>query len=193
LDDEPGELTGVGPITAGLARRIAAEGTWRRLLVDPRTGRLDEVSVESYDPPQDMVEQVIARDGTCRGIGCRVPARAADLDHIRPWPAGRTETANLHPAHRLHHRIKTLTDTQVRLDPDGTTVWTLPSRRSYRVPPHHVLDHPDLNPPALQHAMQDLRDTIRQARGGHPDRGQADPDPPPAQQQSTDELDVPPF
>jgi hypothetical protein len=56
--------------------------------------------------------------------------------------------------------------------------------------------------------MQDLRDTIRQARGGHPDRGQADPDPPPAQQpavqqpaeqqqpaaqQLVEQLDIPPF
>ena len=207
LDEEPGELLGAGPITAPLARRIAAEGTWRRLLVDPRTGRLDEVSVDSYHPPQDMVEHVIARDGTCRGIGCRVPARHSDLDHIRPWPAGPTETANLHPAHRLHHRIKTLTDTTVHVDPDGTTVWTLPSGRSYRVPPHQVIDHPNLDPPALRHGMDDLRDAtrqMRQMRPSHQDRGDADPGPPagrrhvadpdpPIDQQSTDQLDLPPF
>jgi hypothetical protein len=183
LDDEPGELTGAGPITAPLARRIAADGTWRRLLVDPRTGRLDEVSVDTYTPPQDMVDHVVARDGTCRGIGCRVPARRSDIDHLTPWPAGRTETANLHAAHRLHHRIKTLTDTTVRIDPDGTTVWTLPSGRTYQVPPHQVIDHPDLNPPALRHATQDLRDAVNQS---HQDRAEADPDPPP-------EPDIPPF
>ena len=140
------------------------------------------MSVDSYEPPQDMVEHVIARDGTCRGIGCRVPARHSDLDHIRPWPAGPTAVRNLHPVHRLHHRIKTLTDTAVHVDPDGTTVWTLPSGRSYRVPPHQVIDHPDLDPPALRHAMDDLRDAIRQIRQdrqSHQDRGEADPDPPP--------------
>ncbi len=87
------------------------------------------------------------------------------------------------PAHRLHHRIKTLTDTTVHVDPDGTTVWALPSGRSYRVPPHQVIDHPNLDPPALRHAMGDLRDAIRQIRQdrqSHPDRGQADPDPPAA-------------
>ena len=206
LDEEPGELTGVGPITAPLARRIAADGTWRRLLVDPRTGRLDEVSVDSYEPPQDMVEHVIARDGSCRGIGCRVAAERSDLDHIRPWPAGPTAVRNLHPAHRLHHRIKTLTDTTVRTDPDGGTVWTLPSGRSYRVPPHQVIDHPNLDPPALAHAMDDLRDAIRQVRQrqSHQDPGEADPDPPagrrhladpdpPTDQQPADQLDLPPF
>jgi hypothetical protein len=111
---------------------------------------------------------------------------------------------NLHPAHRLHHRIKTLTDTTVHVDPDGTTVWALPSGRSYRVPPHEVIDHPDLDPPALAHAMDDLRDAIRRVRQSHQDRGPADPDPPagrrhvadpdpPTDQQSADQLDVPPF
>ncbi len=192
LDEEPGELTGAGPITAPLARRIAAEGTWRRLLVDPRTGRLDEVSADTYDPPQDMVEHVVARDGTCRGIGCRIPARQSDLDHVRAWPAGATEVTNLHPVHRLHHRIKTHTDTTVRVDPDGTTTWTLPSRRTYRVPPHQVIDHPDLHPPPLRHAIHQLTDQARTGNHGGTqpaDRGgkqPADPDPPLG-------PDIPPF
>ena len=98
LDEEPGELTGVGPITAPLARRIAADGTWRRLLVDPRTGRLDEVSADTYQPPQDMVDHVVARDGTCRGIGCRVSAQRSDMDHMLPWPAGPTAVATWTPS-----------------------------------------------------------------------------------------------
>jgi hypothetical protein len=187
LDEEPGELTGAGPITAPLARRIAAHGTWRRLLVDPRTGRLDEVSADTYQPPQDMVDHVVARDGTCRGIGCRVSAGRSDIDHQRPWPAGPTAVDNLDAKHRFHHRIKTHTDTTVRTDPDGTTVWTLPSGRTYRVPPHQVLDHPDLDPPALRDAMHNLRDAIGQnpQNRGAPEEV-SDPDPPP-------EPDIPPF
>jgi hypothetical protein len=38
LTDTPGELAGYGPITAEVARRIAAHGTWRRLLTDPVSG-----------------------------------------------------------------------------------------------------------------------------------------------------------
>jgi hypothetical protein len=40
LDEHPGELVGYGPIPAPLAREIAAEGTWRRLLTDPASGTL---------------------------------------------------------------------------------------------------------------------------------------------------------
>ena len=77
--------------------------------------------------------------------------------------------------------MKTHTDTTVRTDPDGTTVWTLPSGRTYRVPPHRVIDHPDLDPPALRDAMRDWREAIRQNSQSHQDRDRdqtADPDPP---------------
>ncbi|MGH8892853.1 MAG: hypothetical protein ACRDWY_06035, partial [Actinomycetes bacterium] len=76
LDDEPGELAGHGPITAAVARRIAAEGTWRRLLTDPVTGQLVAMGSERYEPPQEMRDAVIARDKTCRGpaAGCRPTA-----------------------------------------------------------------------------------------------------------------------
>ena len=38
LTDDPSELLGYGPITAGMAREIAATATWRRLLFDPASG-----------------------------------------------------------------------------------------------------------------------------------------------------------
>src|SRR5690625_1660757 len=37
IDDHPGQLAGYGTITADVARRIAAAGTWRRILTDPRS------------------------------------------------------------------------------------------------------------------------------------------------------------
>ena len=48
LDDQPAHLTGYGPITAESARRLAADrsGTWRRLLTDPDTGALLDISEE---------------------------------------------------------------------------------------------------------------------------------------------------
>ena len=37
-DDQPAHLDGYGPITADVARSLAADGVWRRLLTDPATG-----------------------------------------------------------------------------------------------------------------------------------------------------------
>ncbi|MBA2769408.1 MAG: DUF222 domain-containing protein [Sporichthyaceae bacterium] len=139
-DDEPGELVGVGPVTAQVARRIAGDGTWRRILTDPRSGRFDELSAESYEPPQDMRDHVIARDRTCRGLGCRMPADLCDLDHRDPHPAGPTSAANLDASCRPWHRVKTHTDTAVKSDGAGGLVITLPSGRRYSRPADPVLD-----------------------------------------------------
>ena len=45
IDDEPGVLHGYGVIHPVVARRIAADATWRRLLTDPATG-----AVRDYGP-----------------------------------------------------------------------------------------------------------------------------------------------
>ena len=145
LDELPGELAGYGPIAADTARRIAAEGVWRRLLTDPRTGRFDEMSLESYEPPQDLVHHVIARDRTCRSPGCRTPADRCDLDHRVPHPRGPTSAANLDARCRSHHTVKTHTDTHVDADDTdgaGGLRITLPSGRSYHLPADPVLDRP---------------------------------------------------
>ena len=151
LDEQPGELVGHGPITAGVARRIASEGTWRRLLTDPRTGRFDELSATTYEPPQDLQDHVTERDGTCIGAGCRMPADRCDLDHRIPHPRGPTSAGNLDSWCRTEHRIKTVTDTVVTRLPDGDRVIRYPSGRSYRLQVDPVLDHPD-------HLIDDLID-----------------------------------
>jgi hypothetical protein len=150
LRDDPGELAGYGPITAETARRIAAEGTWRRLLTDPRTGRFDELSVDSYEPPQDMRDHVIARDPVCIGLGCRLPANRCDLDHRVSYPRGPTASSNLDPWCRSGHEIKTFTDTEVVQDPQdpgGGLMVTYPSGRSYRLPVEPVLEDFGLDQP----------------------------------------------
>lgn len=139
LDERPGELAGYGPVTADVARRIAAQGTWRRLLTDPRTGRFDELSVDCYAPPQDLVDHVVARDRTCRLPGCRMPANRCDLDHRDPYPRGPTSAGNLDARCRSHHQVKTHTDTEVVSDGTGGLHLTLPSGRSYHRPGDPVL------------------------------------------------------
>jgi hypothetical protein len=67
LDDQPAHLTGYGPITAETARRLAADtsGTWRRLLTDPDTGALLDISQHRYRPPQRLRDYLAARDDVC--------------------------------------------------------------------------------------------------------------------------------
>jgi len=148
VDELPGELVGHGPITADSARRIAGEGTWRRLLTDPRTGRFDELSVDTHDPPQDLLDHVLARDRYCRrGLGCRMPADRCDIDHRVNYPRGPTAAGNLDAGCRPDHDIKTFTDTTIRPDPHGDPGdlrITYPSGRSYRIPVEPVLERIEL-------------------------------------------------
>jgi len=77
----PAELAGYGPIPAQTARKLAAAGTWRRLVTDPITGAPLDYGRTRYQPPADLAEHVITRDRTCRWPGCHRPAAGCHLDH----------------------------------------------------------------------------------------------------------------
>ncbi len=100
---------------------------------DPLTGaRLDphdHLATDAYRPSAELTALVRARDGRCRFPGCCVAARFCDLDHVRPWPAGRTAARNLLTLCRRHHRIKQRPGWRVRLAADGTATWTDPTGR----------------------------------------------------------------
>jgi len=83
----------------------------------------------AYRPPAAVAALVRQRDGRCRFPGCHVNARFCDLDHVRPWPAGRTEPTNLICLCRRHHRIKQRPGWTVRLAVDGQCSWTDPTGR----------------------------------------------------------------
>jgi hypothetical protein len=139
LDDAPGELAGYGPITADVARRIAGDATWRRLLTDPVTGALLDYGTTTYQPPQPLVDHVVARDRTCTGPGCRQPAHRCDLDHTVPYPQGSTSAHNLGCRCRHCHRLKHHTPWRVTQHRDGTNIWTSPTGHRYTRPPEPVL------------------------------------------------------
>src|SRR5262249_16363841 len=61
LDDQPADLAGYGPIPADLARELAAEGTWRRLVTDPLSGTLLDFGRTTYRPPVGLPDFVRAR------------------------------------------------------------------------------------------------------------------------------------
>lgn len=139
LDDQPAELAGYGPITAQMARDLAADGTWRRILTDPATGSVLEVGRRTYRPPSAMVDQVRARDRTCRFPGCRQPARRCDIDHGLPYPHGPTSPCNLSCLCRHHHRLKHEAGWQLLIQPDGVLTWVSPTGRRYDTAPPALL------------------------------------------------------
>ena len=108
LAENPGQLAGYGAIPASVARALASDGKWQRFITDPQTGTLLDFGRESYEPPQALIDFLIARDRTCRFPGCRQSAARADLDHAKSWESGgETSAANLGALCRRHHRLKT--------------------------------------------------------------------------------------
>lgn len=136
LDDRPAELRGYGPVPADVARTIAADATWRRLIVDADTGRLLDYGRRTYRPPQALRDHVIARDVTCTALGCAQPAETCDIDHAREYPDGPTSDRNTLAGCRHHHRSRHTGGWDLARDDTGTT-WRAPTGHTYRtdVPP----------------------------------------------------------
>ena len=138
IDDHPGELAGYGPIPASVARRIAADGTWRRLLTDPASGRLLDYGTATYQPPADLRERVIARDRTCVFPGCRQPARGCQIDHTIRYPDGPTAVWNNAPVHCSHHILKTHFGWRLDQPEEGEFTWTSPIGKTYTREPEAI-------------------------------------------------------
>lgn len=137
--ENPGQLAGYGAIPASVARELASEGTWRRFVTDPITGALLDFGRENYEPPQALVDFLIARDRTCRFPGCRGPAHVADLDHAKSWQTGGTTSLeNLGALCRRHHRLKTHGGWKLESAIDGSCLWTSPEGKSYFVPARDI-------------------------------------------------------
>ena len=141
LADNPGQLAGYGPIPASIARQIAADGRWKRFVTDPITGVLLDYGRETYEPPQDLQDFLIARDRTCRFPGCRQPAYLSDLDHAIPWEEGGTTSAeNLGSLCRRHHNLKTHHGWKLINHSNGACTWVSPTGHKFEVPARPVLD-----------------------------------------------------
>ena len=131
-DDQPAELVGEGPIPASLAREIAADGVWRRLVTDPLSGTVLDFGRTTYHPPAGLADHVRVRDLTCRFPLCRRRAADAELDHIVPWAeGGETNEADLHAFCRHHHTLKHHAGWRVEAHPDGRLTWITPTGHRY--------------------------------------------------------------
>ncbi|HEX8497343.1 MAG TPA: HNH endonuclease signature motif containing protein, partial [Actinomycetales bacterium] len=141
-----------------------ADAQWRRILTDPVSGMVTDYGTIRYRPPVALADLIRARDGRCFEPSCTVTAWRADLDHLRPSPAGpspapnadgATSAGNLAAACRRHHRTKQAPGWAVRADPGaesapGALTWTTPTGHTYTrhpEPPLPWLRHPALDPP----------------------------------------------
>lgn len=139
LQDNPGQLAGYGPIPAQVARELAADGRWKRFITDPQSGALLDYGRETYEPPQALVDFVIARDRICRFPGCRNSAMRGDIDHAQSWESGgETNPENLGALCRRHHRLKTHGGWHLVSHSDGSCDWTSPHGRTFHVPARHI-------------------------------------------------------
>lgn len=162
VNDLPGEIAGYGPIPADMARDIAADGVWKRLLVDPSSGALVDFGRNVYRPPAALRDFVRARDRTCRKPGCLRPAHQCDIDHTVPFPEGPTNRCNNGVHCRHHHLMKHHAGWSLQQDETGVFTWTTPTGHIYKTYPH------DFRPPdaARPRDQASGEDTVDGAAGG---------------------------
>ena len=135
LAENPGQLAGYGPIPASVARELASDSKWKRFITEPQTGNLLDFGRESYEPPQQLKDFLIARDRTCRFPGCRRSALLSDLDHAQSWESGgSTSPDNIGALCRRHHRLKTHDGWKIESFPDGSCTWTSPLGKQFFTP-----------------------------------------------------------
>jgi hypothetical protein len=88
-----------------------------------------------YTASRELADFVRCRDMACRFPGCDRPAIGCDLDHTIPYGAGgRTHASNLKCLCRIHHLLKTFWRWRDQQLPDGTVIWTSPSRNVVVMP-----------------------------------------------------------
>lgn len=139
LAENPGQLAGYGPIPAAIARELASDSKWRRFITEPQTGNLLDFGRESYEPPQQLKDFLIARDRTCRFPGCRKSALLSDLDHAQSWETGGlTSAENIGALCRRHHRMKTHDGWSVESFPDGSCNWRSPLGKEFFTPARSI-------------------------------------------------------
>lgn len=126
---EPGDLSGYGPIPAEVARALAADGVWRRLVTDPTSGTVLDVGTTTYAPSQGLRDHIMVRDRECQAPGCHQAAWRCEIDHTDEFPHGATAHHNLGVLCKHHHMVKHHSKWQVVQLVPGVFQWTSPTDR----------------------------------------------------------------
>ncbi len=137
--DEPAHLSGLGPVPADLARRLAvsaaeAEKAWlRRLYATPDTGRLIGMDSTRRVFPAGLAKFIEVRDQFCRTPWCDAPIR--HIDHAKPHHQhGATSEANGNGLCEQCNYIRQAPGWEIRPEPGPrhTLRVTTPTGHSYR-------------------------------------------------------------
>ena len=137
----PDSWPAMAPSPPVVARRIAAAGTWRRILTDPVNGAPLDYGRTRYEPPPDLAAFIALRDGRCVFPGCSRTAHTSQVDHTMPYAnGGTTAHDNLGCLDQVCHLLKTFAGWTVTQDPDrpGHFDWTSPLGYRHTVEPEPV-------------------------------------------------------
>ena len=130
LTNDPGPLTGYGPIAADNARTLALHGPRRGILLNEYR-HATAISTTTYRPTTLLKELEHAHaGGTCTAPGCTTPIQ--EHDHITPWPLGHTKATNTQGLCTWHHPPQTR---QLSRHPRHRR--NPPMDHPTRPPPHH--------------------------------------------------------
>jgi hypothetical protein len=142
----PARMADGTPIADDLARAIAADARWRRILTDPITRHLLDLAPNTYEPSDRMIRFIKARDRRCRWPGCGRRAEHCQIDHTLKFRlGGRTIVINLGALCVRHHQVKDMPGWQVIQDPEtGAITFITPrgDRHSTRPPTVDGDHHP---------------------------------------------------
>jgi len=125
LDDRSGEIPGMGPVIADIARQTASQASkWEYQVHDPVTGDVIASGTTRRRPTSQLARSIRAIHPTCVFPGCRMPSAECDLDHtLDHAQGGPTTESNLEPLCRHDHRLKHGGRWELRRFSDGRYQW----------------------------------------------------------------------
>ena len=118
-----------GPITTAQVRQWAQ--TAASITIRPVLDLAETLHSDSYECSDRLRDQTQLRDLTCVFPWCTTPAALCDMDHVVAYPEGPTETGNIAPACRQHHRAKTHMGWDYQALGPRLYLWTSPQGERY--------------------------------------------------------------
>jgi hypothetical protein len=106
-------------------------GTNTKVTVRPVIDLNENLHTDTYRPTETQREQAVLTNAFCVYPHCSRPARSADLDHLEEFideldTGGPTDSINIAPLCRGHHRYKTHAGWDVTRTGPTTFTWTSP-------------------------------------------------------------------